>query len=115
MTNVTIFKNSGVIVGFVSKGHADGEDELGSVVCNGISSLTLTSILSLREIASISESCMEIEQENGYLVLRLEKDIADEIKAQTILQFLEVGLKAIQENYKKYMNLKIQEVNDDSF
>lgn len=115
MTHVTIFKYLDSIVGFMSKGHADSEDSLGSVVCNGISSLTLTAILSLRDVAHIPEGDMEIQQEDGYLYMSIRNQGYLDERAQIILQSMEIGLRAIQENYKEYIKLKIQEVNDDSF
>lgn len=115
MTEITIFKKADIILGFSSSGHADEIDDLGSVVCNGVSSLTLTSILSLRDVAHILEEDMLVEQEDGYLYLKLKNNAAEKKDAQIILQSLVVGLNAIQENYKKYLKVKIQEVSDDSF
>lgn len=115
MTHITIFKYLGKIVGFLSEGHADSEDEMGSVVCNGISSLTLTTILGLRDVAHVLEKNMDIRQEDGFLYLRLKNATAFEEKPQIILQTMEVGLREIHKNYNKYMNIRIQEVNDDSF
>ncbi|MCD1146918.1 ribosomal-processing cysteine protease Prp [Peptoniphilus sp. KCTC 25270] len=110
MTKVTIYKRKDLYLGFLAREHADTVDDFGSVVCGSISALTLTSILSLNQIAHIDEKECIIEQEDGHLLLRLEENVADSKEAQVILESLEVGLMAIQENYSKYIEIKIQEV-----
>lgn len=109
MTKIVLYFCDGKPIGFSARQHAGDGDEIGEIVCNGISALTLTCILSIGEIAKISEDDMHIEQSEAYLFFRL-KDGVESETAVTLLRSMIVGLNAIAEKYENYMKIETQEV-----
>lgn len=112
MTEVTIYRHNDYLVGFLSIGHADetGDNTIGLSVCAGISALTQTTILSIIDVVGISEDDLIIEQEDGYLSLRLLNKAYLNQSVQVILESLVCGLKEIHKMYQEYIDVQIQEV-----
>lgn len=109
MTKITIFKRGRDIAGFVANEHAGDGDEVGEIVCHGISALTLTCILSLESLAGISEEQMSVEQSDAFLSVRLGEHAVTE-KSDLIFRSMLVGLEAIEDKYEQYIKIETQEV-----
>ena len=115
MTTITLYLKDRKYCGFKSQGHAGSEDDdFSSIVCAGISALTQTAVLSILDIAEVSEVDLDVLQEDGYLHLYLlrNEDI-QKTQTQTIFRMLERGLQEMTKLHGEYLNLIKQEVQDD--
>ncbi len=105
MVIVTVTRDvKGKIVQFEGSGHADfakaGED----IVCAAVSSLLQTTLLGLQEHLKLN---LEINKEKGNLRVRIKKIPQQSLQviAESILETMVLGLKAIEKEYKEYMKL----------
>lgn len=108
MTKVTILVRDGKRLGFIASQHA-GEDEVGEIVCHGVSALTLTALLAIHKLTGLSEDAMGAEQAEAYLSMRIPTGAVSET-TETIFQTMEIGLFAIREEYGNYITIETQEV-----
>jgi len=108
MIKIAIYKNSqGIYRGFKSLGHA-GYDAYGSdIVCSAVSVLVLNTVNS---IEAFTKDQMRVRQnaDGGMLEVRFDSEISD--STRLLMDAMVLGLKTIQNDYKKYILLKIKEV-----
>ena len=81
------------------------------IVCAGISSITQTAVLGIKELTNLKHS-FKVDEKKGYLKLELtdiENKSADYINAQLILKTMLLGIKNLQEQYPKYIKLEDKE------
>lgn len=108
MIRITIYQNqSSEVTGFDSIGHAGYADHGEDIVCAGVSALVLNGINSVEELTDLHFS-VEAVEDTGEIRFRLE----DKPSSQSELLFksMILGLKGIQESYKKYITLNFREV-----
>lgn len=110
MIKIKVFvDNQQDIYGIEVSGHAgfakNGED----IVCAGVSALTYTMLNSLKSIVGIEPT---VKISNGYTKCILPLDIDGEKKtsAQIVLKTIVLGYKNIQESYKSFIEVLIEEV-----
>ena len=108
MIRIAIYKNSqGIYRGFKSLGHA-GYGAYGSdIVCSAVSVLVLNTINS---IETFTKDSMKVKQreDDGMIEVRFGGQISD--STRLLMDAMVLGLKTIQNEYKKYILLKIKEV-----
>ena len=109
MTTVTLFVRRGKILGFSANNHAGEGDEVGEIVCHGVSALTLTCALSMEALLSIDEDTMSFEQSEAYVSIRLPEDVVSD-ETELLFRSMKVGLKAIEGAYENYIKIETQEV-----
>lgn len=106
MTKIKIFRQNDIICGFECSGHSGYAEEGFDIVCSAISSLTLTAILGIQNIAKAKYE-LKRDDNQGYLKLMLKSQNEQELdKSQTILQTMVLGLKQIAKAYKKHIKLE---------
>jgi uncharacterized protein len=115
MIIVEIVKDeSEYIYGYEVFGHANFDEYGKDIVCAAISILAQTSLMSLVDVCEIREEDIEylIEEQTGYLAVNLKDGLDKEEfqRAQIVLKTFELGIKATEENYSKYVTLKYREV-----
>lgn len=102
------------IYGYEVFGHSNFDEYGKDIVCAAISILAQTSLMSLVDVCNIPEKDIEylIEEQTGYLEVNLKNslDPKEFERAQIVLKTFELGVKATQENYSKYITLKYREV-----
>ncbi len=109
MTQVTLFRSGGRLSGFEAKGHSDyakaGED----IVCAGISALTQTALMGIREYLNIPCAW---EMEEGYLYCMLSGSVEGPAwrEAEIILETMALGLRSLAETYATFIKLIEREV-----
>lgn len=107
MTQIKIFRQNKNICGFECSGHSGYDVEGSDIVCAAISTLTLTTILGLRNVQN-QDVDVRRDDKKGYLKAMLkthdDKKISD---AQVLFETMLLGLKEIQSAYKK--NLKLED------
>lgn len=109
MTTVTLFVRRGKILGFSANNHAGEGDEVGEIVCHGVSALTLTCVLSMEDLLSIDEDTMAFEQSEAYVSIRLPEEIVSH-ETELLFRSMLVGLNAIEGAYENYIKIETQEV-----
>ena len=110
MTKIVIFKNKKFLTGFEVSGHTGYAEEGSDIVCSAISSMTQMTIVGLQQVLKIR---LNVKKDNkkGYLLCKLSKDISDNeiLKAQDILQTLQISLEDVEKDFKKYINMEVKD------
>lgn len=108
MINVIFVKKENRIVSFNIKGHA-GYDVYGSdIVCSAVSALSLTFANGIIEIVKAKS---KVNEKNGFLSLDLSDEKSEKIdQCQILLETMLLGMKNIEVNYKKFIDVKVEEV-----
>ena len=104
MTTVTLFHDSGALVGFQAEGHSGYAQAGEDVVCSAISALTTAAANGLTEILGL---CPAIEAEDGFLYVMLDQQTGEEDleKAGIILNTMALGLRSIAETYGNFIKI----------
>jgi uncharacterized protein YsxB (DUF464 family) len=110
MTKAVINRlNNGNIKGFNIKGHAgaskNGEYDM---VCAAISAVCYTALGGLEELCGVNT----YKESEGNLTMTLPDNMTDETwaKAQIILETMEIGLKQIENEYSRHIQVSFKEV-----
>lgn len=112
MTNVTIFKKEGNILGFDVSGHS-GYAEFGSdIVCSAISTLSQSAVVGLENVLNLKPT-IKIDEKNAHLSCKLPKNLnkMQFEKAQIVLNTFEQSVKLLlvgDKKIKKYINLEVK-------
>ncbi len=102
MTNITVLKKDDKIMQITAKNHSNYSEFGKDIVCAGVSALMQTLIVSLKNLTKCKfEYCIDESK-----VLIDVKLLQSDCEAQIILESVLLGLKGIQENYKKFINIK---------
>lgn len=110
MIKIEINRNKAkYITGYKLTGHA-GYSKQGEfdIVCSAVSVLAQTAVQGLKMVADID---IEYEIKDGYLSCQLPKELNDkqQLMSTAILETMFVGLKNIEENYKKHIYVRENE------
>ncbi len=89
---------AGTIIGFTVTGHADYAAAGTDIVCAGVSAVTLTAVLGLRDVLGCDGT---YATEDGRLTVRLKT--APDARACAILQTMQAGLREIARQYPQYV------------
>lgn len=108
MVKVVLKRDSGKLVSFKASGHAGSVDEGYDMVCSAISAASLMIANGITEILHIKPS---ITVDDGFLHIDLRNLAFGDIeKCQLLMETLLLGVKSIEQNYGKYINVKVKEV-----
>lgn len=109
MTNITLFRSKGQLVGFEAEGHTGYSVEGEDIVCSAVSALTQTAVIGLTELLKLQ---IALDINDGELYCMLPKDISKEDceKAQLILETMALGLSSIAATYGDYINMTERKV-----
>ena len=110
MIKAKIYRKEKKICAFEISGHAGyapaGED----IVCSAVTVLALNTVNAIEAFTETPFKAKADEKKGGYLKVSFPLEgMADE-KTQLLLETLAQGLSGIQEEYHKYLTLKIEEV-----
>lgn len=108
MVKIIITKNKAdEIIALEVDGHAGYADQGQDIVCAAASVLTLNTINSIAHLLKVK---LEPESKSGVLKcdfpVQSDPDIQE--KMQILLASMLIGIKAIKENYKEFINYKIK-------
>ena len=109
MTRITVLYDQGHITGFDAEGHTGYADHDYDIVCAGVSALTQTAYLGIKELAAAD---VQLYMGDGVLRLRLGKQLSKKKReqAELLLGTMVLGLSSIEENYSDYLKLIKREV-----
>lgn len=82
------------------KGHSGYAEEGFDIVCASVSSISITTVNAL---LSIDEDCIEYEEKDGYLNIKMKKH--NETIDKLIDNMINL-LKELEKNYKKYIEIR---------
>ena len=108
MTTVKIKKKNNDIICVECSNHTGFAEYGKDIVCAGVSSITQTAVLGIKELTNLKHNFV-IDEKLGYLKLELidiENNSADYKNAQIILKTMYLGIKNLQEQYPKYIKLE---------
>ena len=107
MTTIIIKRQQNKIVQVECKGHSGYADEGEDIVCAGISVLTQTAILGLKEVAKVKVT-YQVDRKTGYLMFKIVENL-DETKRREcdiILETMLIGIKDWQDGFSKYITVE---------
>jgi len=115
MIQIEIERINGNVVSMIVEGHAETDDSRDDIVCASISILAQTCVLSLYEIAGISE--LTYAMHDGYLEFQIPEKLskAKREKADIIIGTLLLGIQGTQEMHPQYIEICEKEVRSDAF
>lgn len=82
------------------KGHSGYAEEGSDIVCASVSSISITTVNSLLRI---DEDCIEYEEKDGYLNIKIKKH--NEVIDKLIDNMIDL-LKELEKKYKKYIEIR---------
>ena len=82
------------------KGHSGYSEEGSDIVCASVSSISITTVNAL---LSIDEDCIEYQENDGYLNIKINKH--SEVIDKLINNMINL-LKELEEEYKKYIEIR---------
>ena len=82
------------------KGHSGYAEEGADIVCASVSSIAITTVNSLLRI---DEDCIEYEEKDGYLNIKIKKH--NEVIDKLIDNMIDL-LKELEKDYKKYIEIR---------
>lgn|SRR5690554_3043033 len=114
MTSIQLLRSAGRFVGFKAKGHTGYGPTGQDIVCAGVSTLVQTTVLGLQELVGLD---LEIKQnqKNGLFHCLIPTTV-DENKleqAHLIFNLMYLGLQQIAQEYRKYVQISLKEVQKD--
>ncbi len=102
MTEVTVERRAGKVVGFGVRGHAwyaaAGQD----TVCAAVSTLAQAAVIGLSDYLGLR---VEVCQKKGYLKCRLPVGAEDDPRVQAILETMVLGLKGVAAAHGEYVRV----------
>ncbi len=109
MTEITVFKKAGRLVGFNAEGHCGYANSGEDIVCAAVSALLQTAVLGITQLVNCPAA---FEMEDGELYLMIDSSIkGDRLKqAELIIGTMQLGLRSIEEEYSDYLKLIEREV-----
>ena len=108
MIDVVIYQNSNSdYIGFKTYGHAEYDDPGQDLVCSAVSAVTITILNSIEKLSDVNFT-LDCDQKTGNMDFMLTEK--PDIKAQTLLQALVIGISGIEESYGDYICMTFKEV-----
>ena len=109
MISIHIVRDSkGFIWEFSISGHAGFGEHGEDIVCSAVSAVAYTAIGALDHLAGVRN----YSEKDGYMKCSIPLDVPQDrkFKAQVILDAMAIGLKQIEDSYKKYVSVVDEEV-----
>ncbi len=108
MIHVNFIKDSGNLVSFEVRGHADFDEYNRDIVCSAVSVLTYAIINGITDVVKVNAS---FEVKDGFSKLSLKGQSLENIeKCQVLMETMLLGIKSMEIEYGKYIILKMEEV-----
>ena len=107
MTNIKIYcDENGNIMKFECKNHSGFAEYGKDIVCAGISSITQTAVLGIKNIVKIKHKCV-IDEKLGFLSFELLENENSSLfhDAQVVLNTMLCGLSDLEKNYSKFLKI----------
>ena len=111
MIEIKIQRKNDKIVHFEIRGHANSSEYGQDIVCAAISSVSQMTLNGLLEVLKFKN--LKYEEKEGYIVCDLDKsDLTDDEieKSEILIQSMYSYLKAVEESYGKYVEIRVREV-----
>ena len=108
MTTIKIKIKNKYIVSVECSEHTGFADYGKDIVCAGVSSITQTAVLGIKELTNQKHKYV-VDEKSGYLKLEMidiDESSADFKNAQVILNTMLLGVKNLQKQYPKYIKLE---------
>ena len=105
MVTATIIRDSSGYVSFSCSGHAGFMKKGKDIVCSAISALTINTANS---VMTLTDTPIDVDENDGFISWKFEKKPDD--KATLLMDSLVIGLRSIEEEYKGYLILRVEEV-----
>lgn len=108
MTKIKIRQKNGNIMCVECSDHTGYAEHGKDIVCAGISCITQTAILGIKNIAKAKHKFL-LREEDGYLFLELteNQNTTNFRDAQVILNTMMCGLEDLQKQYPKYLKMEV--------
>ena len=110
MIEIKIYKKNNQYVGLTCKGHSGYDDFGRDIVCSAVSSLIFNTEIALNEVLKLKANVI-VDNKNAEISIKLPKTNEHEKIVQTIFESLKVSLERIQKQYKKNVNLEVENEN----
>ena len=110
MINAIIYHKDEKICGIELTGHADFAKSGRDIVCSAVSVLTLNTVNAIEEFTEIPFRAEGDEKNGGFLKILFPLEGMADHDTQLLLKTLELGLSAIESEYKRYFTLNYKEV-----
>ncbi len=107
MVTATVVKDPSGYVSFECRGHAGFMKKGKDIVCSAISMLTINTANS---IMALSDSDISVDENDGFISWKF--DATCDEKATLLMDSLLIGLQSLEEDYKGYLTLRIEEVGN---
>ena len=107
MTNITVYTQNDLNIGFKVFGHSGYDDAGKDIVCAGISALTINFINSIEEFMD-DRFVVKTNEEDGMIDFKFEETPSKE--SQTLIDSLVFGLENLEKDYKDFISLEFREV-----
>lgn len=104
MIKIEFFKSDGLLKGFTAQGHSMSAPHGQDLICAFVSSACLMTANTVTDILTLKA---DAEASDGYLRLEIKEN---PIKAQDILNGLQLHLSELQRDYPENINVIISEV-----
>jgi uncharacterized protein YsxB (DUF464 family) len=116
MTSIRFWCSADRFIGFKATGHTGYAPAGQDIVCAAVSTLVQTTVLGLHELVGLK---LKIEQEPktglySCLIVPTDDDVKLE-QAHLLLNLMYLGLQQIAEEYRKYVQISLKEVQNDEF
>ena len=105
MVNIVVYLEDNKYKGFQIEGHTEYEEKGKDIICSGISAIAQTAALGLKKY---TYEFTKIEIWDGLLrcIVDLENlNYLEDIRVQTVIDTMLLGLENLQESYKDYMKI----------
>ena len=112
MIKIKFLKKNERIIYFEITGHANHGEYGEDVVCSAVSSVSQMTLNGLLETLKLDDR-LQYEEKEGYIVCDLDKsDLTDDEieKSEILIQSMYSYLKAVEESYGKYVEIRVREV-----
>ena len=114
MVTVTMLRNGGRTLGFISSGHANHGEAGEDIVCSAISALTQTCCLGLVQVVGLKEGkdlVCSIDGSEGIHCVLADDTRGERLdRAELLFLTMEAGLGSIQKSYRKSLKIRHREV-----
>ena len=108
MVTATVVKDPSGYVSFECSGHAGFRRKGKDIVCSAISALTINAANS---IMTLTGTKITVDENDGFLSWTFDGK-CDEA-ATLLMDSLVIGLRSVEEEYRNYLTLRVEEVRND--
>ena len=105
MVTARVIKDPSGYVSFECKGHAGYMNKGRDIVCSAISMLTINTANS---IMTLTDTKITVDENDGFISWRFD-DVPGR-EATLLMDSLLIGLRSVEEEYKRFLTLSVEEV-----